>query len=92
MILQAAISTALADREAFTSKIATIIEEQVGQDPNAAQKLSDTVANAMENIGKGLMTEQFLKVNDTQALEQKIDQLSAKVERLTSLIEKNGHD
>lgn len=92
MILRAAISTALADREAFTSKIAAIIEEQVGQDPEAAQKLSSTVTNAMESVGNSLMMEQFFKVNDTQVLEQKIDQLSAKVERLTSLIEKNGHD
>lgn len=89
LLLRSSISASLSDREAFTGKVAEIIEQKTGKDPEAAQKLSDNLATAMDNINEQLLFDQIFNPQpDNRALEEKIDKLSSSIDRLNDNIEK----
>lgn len=89
MLLRSSISASMSDREAFTDKIAQIIENKMGTDPEAAQKMSDNLASAMDSINEQLLFDQlFNPTSETKELENKIEKLTTSIDRLNSNIEK----
>lgn len=89
MLLRSSISASMSDREAFTDKIAQIIENKMGTDPEAAQKMSDNLASAMDSINEQLLFDQlFNPTSGTKELENKIEKLTTSIDRLNSNIEK----
>ena len=48
LLLRASINASLSDRDAFIEKVSKIIEQQTHKDPEAARRLSDHIAGAME--------------------------------------------
>ncbi|MEG0499948.1 MAG: hypothetical protein RR550_02350, partial [Rikenellaceae bacterium] len=54
MLLRSSISASMTDREAFTDKMAQLLEDKIGKDPEAAERLSGQLAAAMENINEQL--------------------------------------
>lgn len=89
MLLRSSISASMTDREAFTDKVAQIIEDKIGNDPDAAQKMSETLAAAMESVNEQLLIDQiFSPPAENKNLEEKIDKLTLAIEKLNSNIEK----
>ena len=50
LLLRASINASLSDRDAFIEKVSKIIEQQTHKDPEAARRLSDHIAGAMEGL------------------------------------------
>lgn len=89
MLLRSSISASMTDREAFTDKVAQMIEDKIGNDPDAAQKMSETLAAAMESVNEQLLIDQiFSPPAENKNLEEKIDKLTLAIEKLNSNIEK----
>lgn len=89
MLLRSSISASMNDREAFTEKIAQVIENKIGTDTEAAQKMSDNLASAMDSINDQLLFEQlFNPTSDNKELEDKIEKLNKSIDRLNNNIEK----
>lgn len=88
-LLRTSISASMSDREAFTDRIAKVVEEKIGTDPELAKKMSDTLAVAMDSVNEQLFLDQLLRPSsDDKALEEKIDKLTAAIDRLNTNIEK----
>lgn len=94
-LLRTSISASMQDREAFTDKIAKVVEDKVGTDAEMAKKVSDTLAVAMDSINDQLLLDQlFRPSSDDKVLEEKIDKLTEAIDRLNNNIEKlieNAH-
>lgn len=89
MLLRSSISASMTDREAFTDKVAQIIEDKIGNDPDAAQKMSESLATAMESVNEQLLIDQIFNPQpENKNLEEKIDKLTTSIEKLNSNIEK----
>lgn len=93
LFLRSSLSALLADRDAFTEKVAGMIEQKMGNDPEAAQKLSDYLVTAMDSINDQLLMDQLFNLpSDHQVLEEKIDKLTTSIDRLNDNLEKiMGH-
>lgn len=87
-LLRASISASLNDREAFTDKVAQIIEQKTGNDPEAAAKISSNLAAAMESINENLLIDQLLNNPSDSDFESKIDKLTEAINRLNDNLEK----
>lgn len=94
MLLRSSISASLSDREAFTDRIAKVIEERVGSDPDTARKISDNLAVAMDSLNDQMLIEQLLSPrNENSELEKKIDKLAEAIDRLNKNMEaKDGNN
>lgn len=94
MLLRSSISASLSDREAFTDRIAKVIEERVGSDPDTARKISDNLAVAMDSLNDQMLIEQLLSPrNENSELEKKIDKLTEAIDRLNKNMEaKDGNN
>lgn len=89
MLLRSSISASMSNREAFTAKIAQTIENKVGTDSQAAQKMSDSLAAAMDSMNEQLLFDQiFSSESENKELEDKIERLTISIDRLNSNIEK----
>lgn len=89
MLLRSSISASMTDRDAFTDKVAQMIEEKIGKDPEAAQKMSERLTAAVESMNDQLLIDQFFNPEpENKALEEKIERLNASIEKLNSNIEK----
>lgn len=87
LLLRASISASMSDREAFVDRISGIIEDKIGKDPDAARKMSDNIASAMEGLNDQLLIEQLLRPRHDDELNKKIDRLTEAVEKLTGIVE-----
>lgn len=87
LLLRASISASLSDREAFISRVAGIIEDKTGKDPEAARRISDGIAGAMEGLNGDLLLRQLLTSKQNKRLNQSLDKLTEAVQRLNSLLE-----
>ena len=83
LLLRASINASLSDRDAFIEKVSKIIEQQTHKDPEAARRLSDHIAGAMEGLNSTLL---FTPRRDKK-LTQTLDQLTTAVEKLNALLE-----
>lgn len=89
MLLRSSISASMSDREAFTDKVAQILEDKIGKDPEAAQQVSERLTAAMENINEQLLFDQIFNPEpENKSLEEKLDKLTQSIEKLNSNIEK----
>lgn len=89
MLLRSSISASMSDREAFTDKVAQILEDKIGNDPEIAQKVSEHLTSAMENINEQLLFDQiFNPGSENKALEEKLDKLTQSIDKLNGNIEK----
>lgn len=89
MLLRSSISASMTDRDAFTDKVAQMIEEKIGKDPEAAQKMSERLTAAVESMNDQLLIDQFFNPEpENKALEERIERLNASIEKLNSNIEK----
>lgn len=89
MLLRSSISASMSDREAFTDKVAQILEDKIGKDPEAAQQVSERLTVAMENINEQLLFDQIFNPEpENKSLEEKLDKLTQSIEKLNSNIEK----
>ena len=59
LLLRASINASLSDRDAFIEKVSKIIEQQTHKDPEAARRLSDHIAGAMEGLNSTLLLRQL---------------------------------
>lgn len=91
MLLRASITASLSDREAFIDRLAEIIEAKTGKDEEAARKLSDHIAGAMEGLNSTLFLQQLFNSGHDKNLNQSLDNLSLSIEKLTSILEEAGH-
>lgn len=90
-ILRSSIAVSLSDREALTERLATVIEQKIGSDPETAKEFGDKIATALESIDERLLIDQLLNPqsqSDTKELEEKIDRLTQAIDRLNANIEK----
>lgn len=88
-LLRTSITASLSDREAFTDNISRVIEDKIGTDPDAAKRLSDNLAIAMESINDQLLINELISPTpQNDELENKIDKLTASIDRLNTNIEK----
>lgn len=88
-LLRTSISASMSDREAFTDKMAQVVEDKIGTNPDMAKKVSDTLAVAMDSINEQLLFDQlFRPSSDDKELEAKIDKLTEAIDRLNNNIEK----
>ena len=78
LLLRASINASLSDRDAFIEKVSKIIEQQTHKDPEAARRLSDHIAGAMEGLNS---------TRRDKKLTQTLDQLTTAVEKLNALLE-----
>lgn len=89
LLLRSSLSASLSDREVFTEKVAEVIEQKIGKDPQMAKKLSESLATAMDSMNEQLLFDQiFNPQSDNKLLEEKIDQLTRSIDRLNNNIEK----
>lgn len=88
-LLRTSISASMSDREAFTDRVAKVVEEKIGTDTDMAKKVSDTLAVAMDSINDQLLLDQLFKPStEDKVLEEKIDKLTEAIDRLNINIEK----
>ena len=87
LLLRASINASLSDRDAFIEKVSKIIEQQTHKDPEAALRLSDHIAGAMEGLNSTLLLRQLFTPRRDKKLTQTLDQLTTAVEKLNALLE-----
>ena len=87
LLLRASINASLSDRDAFIEKVSKIIEQQTNKDPEAARRLSDHIAGAMEGLNSTLLLRQLFTPRRDKKLTQTLDQLTTAVEKLNALLE-----
>lgn len=68
-------------------KVSKIIEQQTHKDPEAARRLSDHIAGAMEGLNSTLLLRQLFTPRRDKKLTQTLDQLTTAVEKLNALLE-----
>ena len=84
LLLRASINASLSDRDAFIEKVSKIIEQQTHKDPEAARRLSDHIAGAMEGLNSTLLLRQLFTPRRDKKLTQT---LATAVEKLNALLE-----
>lgn len=90
-ILRSSIAASLSDREALTERLAKVIEDKIGSDPETAKEFGDKIATAMESIDEQLLIDQILNPqpdNNTKELAEKLDRLTLAIDRLNANLEK----
>lgn len=87
LLLRASISASLSDRAAFIDRLTGIIEAGTGQDEEAARKLSDNIAGAMEGLNGTLLLQQLFRPRHDKKLNKSIDKLTEAVEKLRVILE-----
>lgn len=87
LLLRASISTSLSDRAAFIDRLAEIIETHTGRDEEAARKLSDNIAGAMEGLNGTLLLQQLFRPHHDKKLNKSIDSLTEAIEKLRAILE-----
>lgn len=87
LLLRASISASLSDRAAFIDRLTGIIEAGTGQDEEAARKLSDNIAGAMEGLNGTLLLQQLFRPRHDKKLNKSIDKLTEAVEKLRAILE-----
>lgn len=90
LLLRASISASLSDREAFIDRLAEIIEAKTGRDEEAARKLSDSIAGAMEGLNGTLLLQQLFSSRHDKKLNKSIDNLTEAIEKLSTILEAAG--
>lgn len=90
LLLRASISASLSDREAFIDRLAEIIEAKTGRDEEAARKLSDSIAGAMEGLNGTLLLQQLFSSHHDKKLNKSIDNLTEAIEKLSTILEAAG--
>ena len=90
LLLRASISASLSDREAFIDRLAEIIEVKTGRDEEAARKLSDSIAGAMEGLNGTLLLQQLFSSRHDKKLNKSIDNLTEAIEKLSTILEAAG--
>lgn len=90
MLIRASLTASLSDRDAFIERVAQIIEAQTGKDEEAARKLSNTIAGAMEGLNGTLLLQQLFGARHDKKLNKNLDSLTQAIEKLSSILEKNG--
>lgn len=92
LLLRAAIAAAASDREKFVDRVSSIIEERAGTSPERAQELAGGVNQLVDMLDQHLFFEQLSSMSDhsadTQRLEEKIDRLTAAIDKLNANLEK----
>lgn len=88
LLLRAALSASLSDREAFVDRVSKLMEERIGKDPESARRMSDNLATAMEGMNEQLFIEQLFSSGQDNDLNKKVDKLTVAVERLTEVVER----
>lgn len=89
MLLRSSISASITDREVFTDRVAQMIEEKIGDDPEAAQRMSERLAASVDSLNEqSLLNELFAPDTDNRALEEKIERLTVSIDKLNANIEK----
>ena len=73
LLLRASINASLSDRDAFIEKVSKIIEQQTHKDPEAARRLSDHIAGAMEGLNSTLLLRQLLPAGIKSLLKPSIN-------------------
>lgn len=91
MLIRASITASLSDRDAFIERLAQIIETQTGKDEEAARKLSNTIAGAMEGLNGTLLLQQLFSSRHDKKLNKNLDNLTQAIEKLSSVLEKTEH-
>lgn len=91
LLLRASISASLSDRAAFIDRLTGIIEAGTGQDEEAARKLSDNIAGAMEGLNGTLLLQQLFRPRHNKKLNKSIDKLTEAVEKLRAILEAAEH-
>lgn len=98
-LLRVAISSSLSDREAFTDRVAQLIEQHSTTSSDAAERISQGIASAMENLNEAILIEQLLKPDAKESdrvltaesldnLQLALDKLNTNIEQLNDNIEK----
>lgn len=89
-LLRASITASMSNREAFIERVAKIIEEKVGSNPESAQAIGDNIASAMDGLNDYLLVDQLLKPQreSSSLMEQKMDKLIESIDRLNANVEK----
>lgn len=87
LLLRASINISLSNREAFIDKVSKIIEQQTHRDPEAARRLSDHIAGAMEGLDSTLLLRQLYTPRRDKKLTQTLERLITAVEKLNALLE-----
>lgn len=90
LLLRASITASLSDREAFIDHLANIIETKTGRDEEAARKLSDSIAGAMEGLNGTLLLQQLLRPRHDKKLNKSLDNLTEAIEKLSTILEAAG--
>ena len=88
LLLRASINASLSDRDAFIEKVSKIIEQQTHKDPEAARRLSDHIAGAMEAGWKTIWLDK--NKTETQNEGKKADLTVNTEEQLWKRIKGNG--
>ena len=89
LLLRASINASLSDRDAFYQQDGppNPHEQQTHKDPEAARRLSDHIAGAMEGLNSTLLLRQLFTPRRDKKLTQTLDQLTTAVEKLNALLE-----
>lgn len=90
LLLRASISASLSDRAAFIDRLAEIIEAKTGRDEEAARKLSDHIAGAMEGLNGTLLLQQLFRSRHDKKLNQSVENLTEAIEKLSAILEAAG--
>lgn len=90
LLLRASLTASLSDREAFIGRVSKVIEDQTHTDPEAARRMSDHIAGAMEGLNSSLLFSQLVSPPHDKKLNKTMDELTAAIEKLNALLEESG--
>lgn len=90
LLIRAALTASLSDRETFIQRVAHVIEQHTHKDPETAKYISDQVAKAMEGLNDTLLIQQLFMPKRDKKLNKTLDQLTLAVEKLNTLLEEAG--
>lgn len=90
LLLRAAIAAAASDREKFVDKVGAMIEDKTGTSPETAEKIAGNIDQLVEMLDQQLFIQQLTGKSNaaTAELEEKIDRLSAAIDKLNENLEK----
>lgn len=90
LLLRAAIAAAASDREKFVDKVGAMIEDKAGTSPETAEKIAGNIDQLVELLDQQLFIQQLTGKSNaaTAELEEKIDRLSAAIDKLNENLEK----
>jgi len=91
ILLKAALSYGLTNREQFVDKVGMFLQDKMGQDKEGAEKYGENIVDLLESLNNQMLLDQIFSNNDDSQryakLEKQIEQLTQTVSELSKKID-----